>query len=74
MMNSMARRVPLGPVPIYVDSLSQQSASEECLVVRLEPKSVGQCSRRRSASLDENRKHRNRSLAEKVHSERMVCC
>ena len=67
----MARRVP---IPIFIDSESQQSASEECLVVCVERKSVG---RRRSSSLDtgnENAKHRNRkSVAEKMHHERMVC-
>jgi len=70
----MARRVP---VEIFVDSESQQSASEECLLVCVDRKSVGP-SRRRSSSLDtgnENRKHRNRkALAEKAHSDRMVCC
>ena len=63
----MAKRVS-----IFVDPVPevQHSASEDCLA---ESKSVGSCYRRRSSSLDnETRQRVNRkSLAEKVHSERM---
>jgi len=69
MMKGMAKRVS-----IFVDPDLQHSASEEYLAASVKRKSVGPGYRRRSSSLDnENGQQKSqKSLAEKVPSERKV--